>query len=184
MSVRREEPLQRVRMSWEEFLALPEWPRAEWVDGEAVIMNAPPVFGHGNAVLRLGAILMRHLPEHHVTTEGFLRLPRNRVRLPDLALAATWPEDGWMGDPRPLLCVEVLSPSTRSEDMVHKSMEYAEGGIGQYWLVDLEARSIEVMRLVDGAWEVVVRLDEEHPEATVELAGIAVPLDVREIVRR
>ncbi|MDI6911904.1 hypothetical protein [Nocardioides sp.] len=33
MSVRREELLRRVRMSWEEFLELPHPPKAEWVTG-------------------------------------------------------------------------------------------------------------------------------------------------------
>jgi Uma2 family endonuclease len=55
--VRYEEPLRRVRMSWEEFLRLPEWPRAEWVDGEVVMLTAPPVFDHGTAQTELIRLL-------------------------------------------------------------------------------------------------------------------------------
>ena len=183
MSAQREEPLSRVRMSWEDYLALPERPRAEWVDGQAVIMDAPPVFDHGSATSQLTVLLGSRLPELYVVSEVLLVLPRDRVRLPDLMMTDHRPEDGWVRDP-PLLCVEVLSPSTRSEDAVRKSMEYAEGGVGQYCLVDPELRTLEAMRLVDGAWQVLAQLDDDHPTAEVELAGVTVPLDLTRILRR
>jgi hypothetical protein len=41
--------LLRVRMSYDEWWALPEKPKSEWVDGEVVIMNTPPTFDHGSA---------------------------------------------------------------------------------------------------------------------------------------
>jgi Uma2 family endonuclease len=63
-----ESGLQRWRMSWEEFLALPDDVRAEWVDGEAVV--SPPVSAdHGGAVIRLGSVLLTALPELLVVTE-------------------------------------------------------------------------------------------------------------------
>lgn len=181
MSVRREEPLRRVRMSWDEYLQLPEQPRAEWVNGEAVIMNAPPLFDHGRAVMRLGALLVPLFPSHEVVTEVYLKLPRNRVRLPDVMLVADRPEDGWVAEP-PLMVAEVLSWSTRSEDTVRKSMEYAHGGIGQYWLVDPELRRIDVLRNISGEWEFAAKLDEEHPAAEVELADVRVPIDLRQVL--
>jgi len=182
VSVRSEEPLRRVRMSWEEFLDLPEWPRAEWVDGEAVLLMAPPVFDHGRAQVRLGALLLPLFPDFDISVETFLVLPRNRVRLPDLMLVTSPPADGWVRD-SPLLVVEILSPSTRSEDTVRKSLEYAEGGIGQYWVVDPDLRAIDVWRLVDREWQLAVRVDDQHPVADVELAGVVVPLDLRTILR-
>lgn len=78
MSVRREEPLRRVRMSWEEFLELPDWPRAEWVDGEVVMLVSPPVFDHGTVRTQLTLLLAPLFPRHYVVPEVFLVLPRNR----------------------------------------------------------------------------------------------------------
>lgn len=182
MSAQREEPLLRVPMSWEEYLALPEKPHAEWVDGEAVIMNAPVLFPHGSAVARLIALLAPLYPELDPVTEVFLRLPRNRVRGPDLMLCASRPADGWVTDP-PLMVAEVLSPSTRSEDTVRKLQEYAEGRVGQYWIVDPELRRIDVLANDDGEWEIVAKLDDDHPTADIELAGVTVPLDLRQILR-
>lgn len=182
MSVTREEPLRRIRMSWEEFLALPEKPRAEWVDGEVVINVAPVVFSHGDAVTRLIALLAASFPDRFLVTEVGLFLPRNRLRAPDLMMVAERPEGGWV-TAAPELVVEVLSPSTRSEDTIRKSMEYAAGGAGQYWVVDPDLRAIDLWRNVDGEWELLARVDDEHPTADVELAGVTVPVDLHQILR-
>ncbi|HEY4023302.1 MAG TPA: Uma2 family endonuclease [Pseudonocardiaceae bacterium] len=48
------------------------------------------------------------------------------------------------------LAVEIMSARTRHADQVVKRAEYAEAGIGHYWLVDLDAPvSLLPMRLVD-----------------------------------
>jgi Uma2 family endonuclease len=169
-------------MSWQQYLELPEKPRAEWVDGVALIMNAPPLWAHSDSTLRLGALLLAALPRHHVGTEAALKLPRNRVRLPDLMVIEKVPADGWVVEP-PLMVAEVLSRSTRSEDLVRKSVEYREAGVGQYWLVDPELRTLEVMANGEDAWETVLRLDDDHPEGSVVLAGTTIPLDLRVILR-
>lgn len=181
MSAQHEEPLRRVRMSWEEYLALPDWPRAEWVDGE-VVLRMPPGFDHGVAVIRLAALLDPLFPSQYLVGEVFLRLPRNRVRLPDLMLVNQRPPDDWVSE-TPVLVIEVLSRSTRSEDTIRKSREYAEKGIGQYWVVDPELHAIDVWRNVDGDWQLVVRLDESDPAAEVEVDGVTVPLDIASILR-
>lgn len=182
MSVPVEEPLRRVRMSWEEFLELPEQPRAEWVDGEVVINVAPVCFDHGDAVGRLFRLLIPLFPERFLVTEVGLWLPRNRLRAPDLMVVAERPAEGWVRE-APLLVVEVLSRSTRAEDTIRKSIDYARGGVGQYWVVDPELHAIDVWRLADGEWEQLARLDDAHPTAEVELAGVRVPLDIASILR-
>src|SRR4051794_21293422 len=86
LSAQPDEALSRVRMSWEEFLALPERPRAEWVDGEVVRMMVPVGFRHGDAVGELFALLKPRFPDHRAVTEVGLSLPHNRLRAPDLML--------------------------------------------------------------------------------------------------
>jgi Uma2 family endonuclease len=46
----------------------------------------------------------------------------------------------------PDLAVEVLSPSNRSYDQNLKRLHYMECGLPELWLVDIDARSIEVWR--------------------------------------
>jgi len=171
----------RVPMSLDDYLQLPERPRAEWVDGVALIMNTPPGFAHGHATIRLGAQLLRALPDHRVATEAMLMLPRNRVRLPDLMVVSQAPETDIVVDP-PVLVVEVLSRWTRSEDMIRKSVEYREAGISQYWLMDPQLRSLEVLVNVDDVWETALLLDEQHPTGRVEVAGVPISLDLTELL--
>jgi len=95
-----------------------------------------------------------------------VKLPRNRVRIPDVVLPRQ-PEDGLFVEVPPMVVVEVLSPSTRSEDTMRKSREYAEGDIDQYWIVDPELRRIDVFANQDGEWEPTLHLDDATPAGSV-----------------
>ena len=54
----------------------------------------------------------------------------------------------------PVLVVEVLAPSSKVVDRTRKRAEYQELGIEHHWIVDPAGPSIEVLRLVDGVYEV------------------------------
>lgn len=184
-----EPALQYIPMSYEEYLALPEQPRTEWVDGVVVMMAATPVPPHQRAARRLANRLELDLPQLWVECGLTVVLPRNRERVPDIVALAHRPGPdpseltrGWQIQLCPVLVAEVLSPSTRREDLIRKSVEYAERGISQYWVVDPEARTIEVLANGEGIWDVLAVIDNERPSAevgvgewgtvTVELAGI------------
>jgi len=49
----------------------------------------------------------------------------------------------------PSLVVEVLSPSTRSKDMLKKLSLYMLSGVQEYWIVDLENNSVITYELVE-----------------------------------
>jgi Uma2 family endonuclease len=70
---------------------------------------------------------------------------------------------GWPGNlpPRgpegaPDLLVEVLSPSNRGHDLLTKRALYARAGVREYWLVDPEARTIEILALDRDAFHLTV----------------------------
>ena len=104
-----------------------------------------------------------------VAAEAGLRLSPTRMRVPDVMVVDRAPDGPWVTEP-PLLAAEVLSPSTRSEDTVRKSAEYADAGVGQFWVVDPDHRTIDVYRNVDGGWEPVAHLDAATPTAEVAVA--------------
>lgn len=176
------ERLQRLRMSWEEYERLPERPRTEWVDGEVLVMS-PPAQPHAAAVARLIMVLGGAFPDLEIGTEGGLWLPRNRLRGPDVMLA-TGRTDETYRTTMPLLVAEVLSPSTRGEDTIRKSMEYAEGGIERYWIVDPELRTIDALLNVDGAWEIEAHLDDTTTTAEIVIGDHgSVALDLTDVLR-
>ena len=56
-----------------------------------------------------------------------------------------------------LLAVEVLSPSTRSKDLLLKRGLYEDSGVEAYWIVDPDEVSVTALELVDGRYGEVGR---------------------------
>ncbi|MCB9675676.1 MAG: Uma2 family endonuclease [Alphaproteobacteria bacterium] len=111
-----------------------------------------------------------HLGEHVVVPDigGWMR-----TTLPGLPTAVAW-----FGT-RPDWVCEILSPSTARLDRGVKLDVYAQAGIPWVWLVDPDAKLVEVFRLVDGAW---VRHAVAHDQRDAALPPFdAVPLDVSEL---
>lgn len=158
--------LERVRMSPAEFLALPEKSKAEYVDGEAILMP-PAVSGHNAVQRRLANLIEAALaPEVDVRTDAGWR-HQGRYRVPDIAVFAMRDDDIVWDDDVPILVVEVLSPSTAGEDKVRKSREYQRAGVAQYWMVDRARRTLSVDVNDGDGWDRLLDLDDEHPAGSV-----------------
>ncbi|MDF3016991.1 MAG: hypothetical protein K0R44_2216, partial [Thermomicrobiales bacterium] len=56
----------------------------------------------------------------------------------------------------PDLVIEVVSPSNRGRDLLTKRALYARAGVREYWLVDPEARTIEILVLDRDAFHLAV----------------------------
>ncbi len=69
------------------------------------------------------------------------------------------------GDKRPIqvapdwVC-EILSPSTATRDKVAKRKLYAQHGVRHYWIVDVDARTLEAFELRDGHWTLLDSYDD------------------------
>ena len=160
------ETLQRVPTSYEEWLALPAQPRTEWVDGVAIVSPGARI-PHQRISRRLANLLDAPLAPLLVVEATNLRLPGNRIRIPDIVVTSQ--SDGVFVEETPALVVEILSPSTRTEDTVRKSAEYA--GIGQYWVVDPDLRALDVFGNTGGGWESLLHLDDALPSGQVTAPG-------------
>ena len=78
-----------------------------------------------------------------------------------------------------LLAVEVLSPSTARADRQVKRRRYQRHGVGEYWIVDLEARLVERWTPADERPQVLTeRLQWRPPDA---MAGL--PIELPELFR-
>ncbi len=141
--------------------------RYELVDG-VLLVSAAPVPRHQRAVTRLAVQLSRSCPDDAEVFVGPLdyRPTGRRSLQPDL-LVARREDVGEKGLTAPLLvAVEVLSPGTRSVDLLLKRGLYAEAGVPWYWLVDPAEPSVTVLELdAAGAYQTAARAVGDEPLA-------------------
>lgn len=174
--------MHRERMSYEEWQALPENPKAEWVDGWAVWSLMPPTFAHGRSQAKLAIYFDRVLPQLFGCVETLYRVAPHKVRLPDFMLL-TDETDAPEIEGEVVILVEVLSPSTQGQDTVVKSDEYLRAGVRQYWLLDPDARTLAVYDSSTGGWDEVLLLSEETPTGTVAVGAYGrIEVDLRELL--
>ena len=84
------------------------------------------------------------------------------------------------GSDVPVLVVEVLAPSSKVVDRTRKRAEYQELGIEHYWIVDPAGPSIEVLRLVDGVYEIAAKGEAGQPFEVSE--PVALSFDPQELL--
>ena len=83
------------------------------------------------------------------------------VRIPDIVVLPTAQWDQLkkkeavirLNEPFPLLVVEVVSPSTASDDYRAKRSEYAVLDIPEYWIIDPIKGRVTVCTLLEGAYD-------------------------------
>jgi Uma2 family endonuclease len=152
----------------------------ELFDGVLVVSPSPaPV--HQRVVLRLARQLEDHvqgnrLGEVFVAPLDVILGPHD-VLEPDLLVVS---------DPRlatdraiegpPAIVIEVLSPSAVSRDRVAKAHRYAAGGVPHFWIVDIEGRRVECLRLEGGAYRLVIEAEGDATLTHPEWPGLAVDL--------
>lgn len=127
--------------------------RYELCDGVLLVSGSPSV-AHQRAQSRLFALLLGACPaDHEIFVAPMAYQPTDRRSFqPDLMVSRL---DDPSQDARRLpllLAVEVLSPSTRSVDLLLKFGVYAESGVRAYWVVDPAVPSLTTWALVDGRY--------------------------------
>lgn len=158
------EPETMKRATYDDVLNAPENKVAEILDGELVLSPRPaPRHSRAHSSL-LGSL---HPPFDRgiggpggwwILTEPELHLGEEVV-VPDLGgwrreRLAALPDEAFFSLPPDWLC-EVLSPSTERIDRGRKLRIYAEAGVAHVWFLNPLERTLEVMRLRDGAWTIV-----------------------------
>ncbi|MGE0789065.1 MAG: Uma2 family endonuclease [Sandaracinaceae bacterium] len=159
------EPAERsASATYDDLLALPEDVRAEVLAGQIVTTPAP-LPKHARAQRSLARFVGGPFDDDDgrggpggwwILVEVAIRLETHEIVRPDLA--------GWRrerlpdpADVRPIdvppdwVC-EILSPTTAGRDRVHKRRLYARHGIPHYWIVDVDARTVEAFALDGDRW--------------------------------
>lgn len=132
-----------------EFLGLPETTeRVELLDGEVIVPPAPTPL-HQHVLLDVYAALRSwaeaHPPATVLAAPVDVRFGAGRILQPDLfVVLAGLPRDA----PSPVtvvpdLVAEVLGGANRSYDRITKRAVYADAGVREYWVIDLQRRCVE-----------------------------------------
>jgi Uma2 family endonuclease len=145
----------KLRMTEAEFVAwADEDVRAEWVDGDVIIMS-PVSDEHASLVMWLLSVTAVCVEEHDLGivrgsefTARFAKLARRRV--PDLMFIDKSRRDQLQPnhyDGAPDLIMEVVSPDSLSRDWREKYLEYEKAGVREYWIIDPLSRRAEAYAL-------------------------------------
>lgn len=158
------------KLTWRDAQTMPEDGNRYEVIGGELLVSPPPKLTHQWVVTRLLAALEDLLVkpglgyvfpapvgvEFPDTDEGvqpdlvFVRAERLNILREDAIQGA------------PDLVIEILSPSTARRDRTVKLEFYRRRGIAEYWIVDLEAKQVELWHLARGA-TAVERCVEQVP---------------------
>lgn len=126
----------------------------ELSDGEVEVIELPTEF-HQLILLRLSVALHMFVMSAKLGHVRFAPLPvrlwPGKIREPDLMFMSARHFDRigkYWGIPD--LTVEIISEGTGDKDREVKRFEYAKAGIPEYWIVDPEAKTLELLRLEAG----------------------------------
>ncbi|MBW6464637.1 MAG: type II toxin-antitoxin system Phd/YefM family antitoxin [Bacillota bacterium] len=176
------------KVSYEEFMEIYENTelRMEYINGEIVLLTSPSTFHQdisGNLYVKLRDYLKGkdckvfyapfdvHFYKHEIDTPDVMQ--------PDLLIACDLDgninEKGkYMGTPT--LCVEILSKSTRSKDMVEKLNTFTLSGVKEFWVVDPKKETVIVYTFNNYEIEEYTLLKGEETLCSYYFEGLQIPL--------
>lgn len=176
-------PNPHIKFTYEDYVNTPEDKRYELLDGELIMTPAPAEI-HQRISILLGWRLIQFVTENglgRVYQAPFdVVLSNMDVVQPDLlfvsnARAHVVTAANVQGAPD--LVVEILSPSTAERDRTLKRRLYARHGVREYWIVDTEARSVAVLLLRGGGFEVAGTYGEGDTLTSPTLPGFELRVD-------
>lgn len=179
--------------TYADVLRAPEHHIAEIIGGELHVAPrpaAPHASAHSRILFDVGAPFSRNSrddgsggwwilvdPELHLGAALGSSDPRSTVLVPDIA--------GWRRERMPEIpdvaaftlvpdwVCEVISPRSAAHDRVRKLQVYAQAGVPHYWLVDPQLRTLEVLRLVDGHYQIALVTEGDDPVRAAPFDAVA-----------
>ena len=169
---------QTKRWTYEEYYKLEDDQRYEIIDGQLLMAPAPDLW-HQDWLNSLNIFVT-----HHVKRKKLGRLfiapvdvvldAENTVQ-PDLVFVAAQNEGilqtrAIFGTPD--LVVEIVSPSSERRDHYVKMSLYAQFGVKEYWIGGATRRSLEILTLTKGRYELRCSAKEKGKLSSLVLTGL------------
>jgi Uma2 family endonuclease len=151
-------------------------------EGE-IIMPPTPSFWHQKIAFRLqralhdwvaarslgevvGAPIDMVLSPHNVTQPGVVFISKERLDIIQRVIMG--PVD---------LAAEIISLGGRNRDRIQKRDLYEQYGIKEYWIIDPEPETVDVLTLAGARYEVAMRCGRGQTASSPLLPGFTIPVD-------
>ncbi len=173
-----------IKFTVEDYKNLPEseTKRYELLGGELVMVPSPNE-AHQCILTNLGFLLWKFVKDNELGAVYFapfdVVFSEEDVVQPDLIYILNQRRgiitpDDVRGAPD--LVIEILSPSTAGRDRTYKKTLYARHGVKEYWIVDPQEKTVEVMSLGEEGFETAEVYRRGNVLLTPLLEGLAIPL--------
>ena len=177
------QPKARLKFTVKDYMSMPGDKRYQLLDGEMILAPSPTT-RHQTIVLRLTLVLQEFvaasslgrlwlapldvvLSDHDVAQPDILFVSNERSRIITDANIQGAPD----------LVVEILSPGTVEFDRGYKLALYGRHGVREYWLVDPDAETVEVLTLGDQGLTPAATYRRGEVLASPLLEGMSLELD-------
>ena len=175
------QPSPRVKFTYEDYRRTPEDKRYELIDGDLIMVPSTRA-AHQNLMRELGVIFDRYAKERggEVYFAPFdVVLSDTDVLQPDILYISNerlhiLTEDNVRGAPD--LVIEILSPGTADRDRTLKRSLYARHGVREYWLVDPQTSTVEVLWSREGPFDSTVMYTARETLTSPLLHGLHIQL--------
>ena len=170
---------------WREcdYFALPDTNRIVELSKGELIIPPMPAHIHQQILLFLVMSLRSFVTARNLGVVSLAPLPvklwRGKIREPDILFVTSAHlnrihEKYWDA---PDLAIEIISPSSVDTDRAKKFDEYARAGVSEYWLVDVEAQTLEVFTLKRKQYVLFGKWGEGQRAKSKLLKGFEVAVD-------
>ena len=169
---------QAKRWTYEEYYRLNDDQRYEIIDGNLLMAPSPDLW-HQSWVGDLYTLIRNHVQNHKlgkvlVAPFDVVLDPENTVQ-PDLIFVATANLDiikqrAIFGTPD--LLIELISPSSVRRDRYDKKDLYARFGVKEYWIGDPANKSLEILTLKEGRYDLHCAAEVQGKLTSLVLAGL------------
>ena len=167
----------------EDYFKLPETNRIIELSEGRLIITPAPTTKHQRISSKLYLLIGNFVSSKNLGEACYspldVRLLEGTIRQPDIVFMSNEHLDRiterYWGVPD--LAIEILSESTAKEDRINKFFEYLQAGILEYWIVDPEAKTIDVYTLIKGAYVPYGRWKIGENAKSKLLVGFEVSID-------
>ena len=173
----------RIKFTYEDYCNAPEDKRYELHDGDLVVVPSPKG-RHQDSVGSLYYFLRafvqgRELGRVYIAPFDIV-FSNHDVVQPDVIFVSNEKLDIITADNiqgAPDLVIEVLSPSTAHRDRTFKRALYARHGVREFWLVNTDAHTIEVLQFEEESYHTVGTYSAGQTLTSPTLTGFSLRID-------